>query len=390
MNKPNNFCVLPWIHLETSANGFARPCCIYSGHYKNSDNSNVSMQENNITQAMNSYGARMIRKAFENNEKPDGCKLCWDIESAGGTSKRIESNKKYSDKFDYTIKPIYLDLKFGTTCNLKCRICSPWSSSKWLKDQKILDEDPDNPVLKIKHTYPKKDWSEQNNNFWNDFMNIVGMVEHFDFTGGEPMMIEKHKEVLRHCVEKGYSKYQTIHYNTNGTHYDKEFAENVLSKFKFVDVMFSIDGIKGQFEYQRHPAKWEEVNNNIHLWQSHGFYTHVCCTVNVQNALYLDDMIYYCRDNNLPIYLNIMQAPEHFNIKSLPLHMKKEVDKMLNNVKVENKQIKQIINFMYSENWWEDKDYTRGNIKYFITKNDELRNEKFVTHFSEAAEYLEI
>ena len=76
MNKPNNFCVLPWIHLETSANGFARPCCIYSGHYKNSDNSNVSMQENNITQAMNSYGARMIRKAFENNEKPDGCKLC--------------------------------------------------------------------------------------------------------------------------------------------------------------------------------------------------------------------------------------------------------------------------------------------------------------------------
>ena len=85
-----------------------------------------------------------------------------------------------------------------------------------------------------------------------------------------------------------------------------------------------------------------------------------------------------------------MQAPEHFNIKSLPLHMKKEVDKMLNNVKVENKQIKQIINFMYSENWWEDKDYTKVNIKYFITKNDELRNEKFVTHFSEAAEYLEI
>ena len=75
MNKPNNFCVLPWIHLETSANGFARPCCIYSGHYKNSDNSNVSMQENNITQAMNSHGARMIRKAFENNEKPDGLSL---------------------------------------------------------------------------------------------------------------------------------------------------------------------------------------------------------------------------------------------------------------------------------------------------------------------------
>lgn len=390
MNEPNNFCVLPWIHLETSANGFARPCCIYSGHYKNSDNSNVSMQDTSITQAMNSYGAQNIRKAFKNNIKPDGCKLCWDIESAGGKSKRIESNEKYLQHFDETIKPVYLDLKFGTTCNLKCRICSPWSSSKWLKDQKILDEDPNNPYVKVKNFYPKKDWSEQNDNFWTDFLNVVGNVEHFDFTGGEPMMIQKHKEVLKHCVEKGYSKNQTIHYNTNGTYYDKEFAENVLSKFKFVDVMFSIDGIHGQFEYQRHPAKWNEVNKNIQLWQSHGFYTHVCCTVNVQNALYLDDMIYYCRDNNLPIYLNIMQAPEHFNIKSMPLHMKKEVDKMLNSVTVQNKQIKQVINFMYSENWWEDKSYTKGNIKYFITKNDELRNEKFAFHFKEAAEMMEI
>ena len=70
--------------------------------------------------------------------------------------------------------------------------------------------------------------------------------------------------------------------------------------------------------------------------------------------------------------------------------MKKEVDKMLNSVTVENKQIKQVINFMYSENWWEDKSYTKGNIKYFITKNDELRNEKFAFHFKEAAEMMEI
>ena len=390
MSKPNNFCVLPWIHLETSANGNARPCCIYSGHYKDSSNSSISMEHNSITQAMNCHGANELRKQFYNNEKPEGCSLCWDIESAGGTSKRMESNAKYMNKFDDTIKPVYLDLKFGTTCNLKCRICSPWSSSKWLKDQNILDEDPNNPILKVKHTYPKKDWSEQNENFWNDFLNIVDRVEHFDFTGGEPMMIEKHKEVLKHCVDKGYNSYQTIHYNTNGTQYDKEFADTVLSKFKFVDVMFSIDGIKGQFEYQRYPAKWNEVEANIKKWQTHGFYTHVCCTVNTQNILYLDDIIYFCKDNNLPIYLNIMQAPEHYNIKSIPNSMKKEVDKMLNNVTVENKQLKQISNFMNSENWWEDKSYTKGNVKYFITKNDELRNENFAIHFPEAAKYLEI
>ena len=85
-----------------------------------------------------------------------------------------------------------------------------------------------------------------------------------------------------------------------------------------------------------------------------------------------------------------MQAPEHYNIKSIPNAMKKEVDKMLNNVTVENKQLKQISNFMNSENWWEDKSYTKNNFKYFITKNDELRNENFAIHFPEAAKYLEI
>ena len=71
------------------------------------------MEHNSITQAMNCHGANELRKQFYNNEKPEGCSLCWDIESAGGTSKRMESNAKYMNKFDDTIKPVYLDLKFG-------------------------------------------------------------------------------------------------------------------------------------------------------------------------------------------------------------------------------------------------------------------------------------
>ena len=45
-------------------------------------------------------------------------------------------------------------------------------------------------------------------------------------------------------LTKDTNKAPTIHYNTNGNNtHDKEFADTVLSKFKFVDVMFSIDGI---------------------------------------------------------------------------------------------------------------------------------------------------
>ena len=29
----------------------------------------------------------------------------------------------------------FVDLKLGNLCNLKCRICGSWSSSKWAKEE---------------------------------------------------------------------------------------------------------------------------------------------------------------------------------------------------------------------------------------------------------------
>ena len=48
--------------------------------------------------------------------------------------------------------------------------------------------------------------------------------------------------------------------------------------------------------------------------------------------------------------------------------MKKEVDKMLNNVTVENKQLKQISNFMNSENWWEDVLYPKAMLNTLLLR----------------------
>ena len=240
MNEPNNFCVLPWIHLETSANGFARPCCIYSGHYKNSDNSNVSMQDTSITQAMNSYGAEQIRKAFSKNVKPDGCKLCWDIESAGGKSKRLESNEKYMKNFDETIKPVYLDLKFGTTCNLKCRICGSWSSSKWAQEEIDYEiaKGGDNPLARKQ--LKEGGWPKRNPQFFEDLKEDLKHAEYFEFTGGEPFMIKDHFKILMYCVQKGYAKNIHIHYNTNGTQLPPKDIFDLWGYFKHVEIAFSI------------------------------------------------------------------------------------------------------------------------------------------------------
>ena len=32
-------------------------------------------------------------------------------------------------------KLMFLDLKLGNICNLKCRICGAWSSNKWAQEE---------------------------------------------------------------------------------------------------------------------------------------------------------------------------------------------------------------------------------------------------------------
>ena len=88
-------------------------------------------------------------------------------------------------------------------------------------------------------------------------------MEYFEFTGGEPFMIKDHFKILMHCVEKGYAKNIDIHYNTNGTQLPPQEIFDLWSCFKHVEVAFSIDDVGEPFEYQRHPAKWREVNQNL-------------------------------------------------------------------------------------------------------------------------------
>ena len=59
-----------------------------------------------------------------------------------------------------------------------------------------------------------------------------------------------------------------------------------ISEFQWVDIMFSIDGIEDKFEYQRFPAKWDEVNDNIDSfikYQKENVSYGVCSTMKILN-----------------------------------------------------------------------------------------------------------
>ena len=129
----SNMCALPWMSIETTALGEFRPCCLAEESITKPDGSLYKVANGDTIQdAFDSEYMEQLRNDFLQGKKPDTCKKCWALESAGGYSKRMISN----DKFKYTDKKLkFLDLKLGNICNLKCRICGVWSSSKWAQEE---------------------------------------------------------------------------------------------------------------------------------------------------------------------------------------------------------------------------------------------------------------
>ena len=250
---PEKICMLPWISIETSPIGTARPCCLALDEITRDNSTKYSLNENSLEEIYHSPYMQELRQEFLNGNKPKTCQRCWDEEAAGRTSKRINSRirlKEYYDSVDFqNIDPNqlwFIDLKLGNICNLKCRICGSWSSSKWAKEE--IDYIPEllDRKTHLAYTYLRDGaWPRENPQFWDNLKTLLPDIKYFEFTGGEPFLIEQHFELLRYAVETGDSAHIEIHYNTNGTVFPEQ-AE-LWANFKHVEIAFSIDNVGARF-----------------------------------------------------------------------------------------------------------------------------------------------
>lgn len=326
-----NKCILPWISIETTPLGTTRPCCLYTEEIPN-----VKLTKSTLEDAFNSKTMRDLRRSFRRGEKPDGCRNCWREEDAGKKSKRQYMLEKFKDeKVDYSsnsgVELKFLDLKLGNICNLKCRICGSWSSSKWAKEE-IDYMQPDSPNLKnhiAKQWLKDGQWVRKSPGFWENMDKLLPQIKYFEFTGGEPWMIQQHFDLLQNAVDKGYAKDIDIHYNTNTTQFPKD--PTIWKHFKHVQIAFSVDNTEERFEYERYGAKWKTANTNIrkvHKLRNEGYpiTTQLCCTWNVQNIYYLDEILSWADTMHFnSIHFNLMHDPWEFSLSRLPMSARSPV-----------------------------------------------------------------
>ena len=346
MNLPHDkFCVLPWISLEASPIGTVRPCCLADDEILDDAGNKFELATANFADIQNSDHMRGLREQFLAGEQPQTCRKCWSEERSGRTSKRMHTLDRLKhmgigSEFTADAKPLmFLDLKLGNICNLKCRICGSWSSSQFATEE--LNQLPRDQQKKS-HAYTMLRagaWPRDNPQFWDQIDSVVNDIRYIEFTGGEPFMIEEHFSMLQGIVNRGIAGQVEIHYNTNGTQYPEQ-AEHIWRHFKTVEIAFSLDDVGDRFEYQRTNAVWADVCENLDrfrdLKEIHpNIELQVCTTVNVFNVRYLGDIAAWLEQNKQSftfVYWNMMHDAWYFSIACLPDSAKHAITEYLDSV----------------------------------------------------------
>lgn len=324
---PEKICMLPWISIETSPVGTARPCCLAMDEITDEQGVKYNLKTTTLTDIYHSKYMQDLRADFLAGNKPSTCQRCWDEEAAGRTSKRINSRirlKEHYDRVDwFNLNPDqlwFIDLKLGNICNLKCRICGSWSSSKWVNEEIDYVEDLKDRKQHLAYKFLQDGaWPRESAVFWDNLRELLPNIKYFEFTGGEPFLIQQHFDLLEYAVKHDYAKNIEIHYNTNGTVFPEQ--HDLWSHFKHVEVAFSIDNTGKRFEYERFGASWTEVQENLAKFDNMRgprFSTQLCLTVNIQNVYYLPEICEWISTQTFDhVYFNMLHDPWHMNINRM-------------------------------------------------------------------------
>lgn len=378
-----SYCILPFVNLEARTDGTISPCCIM----QDSAPQNLS-EGDNLSEVWKGKWLRQYQQQFLAGVKPEACTNCWKEEDAGMQSKRLRELTYYKNELGITrlekptASPITLDLKLGNICNSKCRICTSFASSQWGKEEIAIDPLNKDRVMQFNHS---GSWPKRNDNFWKEVDEWAPTLKKLEFFGGEPLLIDRHYDILEKCVELGVAKDISISYNTNGSIFPEDKVD-LWKEFKSVLIFFSIDDVNDRFNYIRHPGKFDQVIENMHKFSNleGNFEFGIFQTIGILNICTMNDLTTFCNEH-LPMrmHYNMVFEPKHMSAKCLPPEVKQSITQMYSGEQPEF--IKNTIQFMNGE------QYDRQYFDQFIhtTKfGDTYRKESFADTFPQLYELI--
>ncbi len=324
-----NFCVVPFVQLNTRGKGDARVCCSITGIERgipkdllldelNQENYNAetpvyNLQNDAIADLWNSKFMRDFRMKMLRGEHIPACEFCHRMEASGLTSKRIGKNarfkektlpllQKYYERNGYVdVMPQWWEIRLSTKCNLSCIMCTPGLSSMMYKEYSKWEKEGNlHHMMQGALNIAKESGEEylsSSKYFKEQIMNNLEHCLFMEFRGGEVFADKPSVRFIDSIGNTEYAKNIQLDISTNATLITSEVVE-VLNKFAGGTLRFSIDSFDEEDEYIRFHTEWQSVINSMtnsrKLHKGWRFLTQT--TVQMLNCLSMDKLITFFDD----------------------------------------------------------------------------------------------
>jgi hypothetical protein len=385
-----HFCVLPWVHFHSWPDGRVMPCCVADSNMPVAD----LKDGESIINMMNSADYKKLRVAMMNDEPVEACKRCYDLELMGTWTMRQSHNKRKGLEYvqyisentnedgsliDFEMK--YMDLRFSSICNMKCRSCGPGCSSQWA--QEFVDRvGMDNYEKYFKTTKIVINTAEEMD-FMSKLKPYLKDVTEVYFAGGEIIITPEHYECLDYWIENGLTDQVELTYTTNFSSLKYKKDVDLIAywkKFPKLKIWASLDAHGDVAECIRKGTDWDRIVTNIKTVKEqvpHAEFQ-ITPTISIWNVFTFPDFFDYMVnegfiDTKSSPRFNLATNPWYANIMILPASVKRRLAELYrvyqnrykDNIDIYNGFKMIIYNLTVG-------DENKGGIQEFIKFNEEL------------------
>ena len=242
-----------------------------------------NMNKDQILDSWNSEYMKKIRLKMIAGDDITNCKKCVISESQGLQSMRNVDNKEKwisgtNADGGITHLPTDLELHFGNTCNLHCKMCSQQFSHMIGKELlKMGEADPEFLQWVKKESGVLNNWTGELDVAYDWYKNekvkksifehVSKNVERLVVIGGEPTIIKEFYELLDYCNTNGTLQNKSLCVTTNMTNTNRNLSIWLGSVKNFM-IHASIDGLAERNRYIRYPCDWSSVLNSLEFYKN--------------------------------------------------------------------------------------------------------------------------
>ena len=341
MNQSENpvFCVNPWIQQAITSSGKLSLCMIAKPF---SEITSPSL----LPDLHNSSDMCEARQGILSGKKLFNCQQCFAEEQSGLVSARQRANSNVPDLDSIAgltslsgavrASPVEFIINLGNTCKLGCVMCREEESNTWVSQNSELAKVVSHRILqadfRTRPKAPAMEFSLVDSDAYIQALKVSLLpAKRIFFSGGEPFDSPRLMEILEFLIQKEVSSNISVEIQTAGYSIPHRFWE-ILSFFKKVELLFSVDATGEQNDYIRFPSNWGAISSNIIKASTLLETVNITPTVSILNVLEIPRLYKWIWDQKFKtvrVNFGFVTKPTFLDIRFFDQAVKKHINRQI-------------------------------------------------------------